>query len=191
MNEAIPPLLTSWETFYLIVGTAAAALTGLQFVVIVLGAEMGAVSSQAMRSFGTPTIVHFCTVLLVSAVLSAPWHELSSVGIAIAVAGAIGVLYMVTVLRFARRQTAYVPVLEDWLWHGVFPTLGYAVLLVSGIELRRHAAPSLFAVGAVAVLLLFVGIHNAWDSVTYIAIERRQRSAKEDEPAGVAEATPE
>ncbi|MBX6333204.1 MAG: hypothetical protein IRY91_15270 [Gemmatimonadaceae bacterium] len=191
MNEAIPTLLTSWETFYVIVGTGAAALTGLQFVVIVLGAEVGALSSQAMRAFGTPTIVHFCTVLLISAVLSAPWHDLSNVGIVIAVAGVIGVLYMMAIVQSARRQTVYVPVLEDWLWHGVFPTLGYAVLLVSGLELGRHAAPSLFAVGAVAVLLLFIGIHNAWDSVTYIAIERRRRAAAESEPAGAAEATPE
>jgi hypothetical protein len=26
-------------------------------------------------------------------------------------------------------------------------------------------------VGATAVLLLFVGIHNAWDAVTYIALK--------------------
>jgi hypothetical protein len=61
------------------------------------------------------------------------------------------------------------------------PLLAYAALLASGILLRRDAVPSLFAIGGSALLLLFVGIHNAWDSVTYIAIERRKGRQKETE----------
>jgi hypothetical protein len=29
-----------------------------------------------------------------------------------------------------------------------------------------------FVIAATALLLLFIGIHNAWDTVTYIAVER-------------------
>ena len=71
--------LTAWQNFYVIIGSSAAALTGLQFVVIVLGAGTNWIPSlPATRAFGTPTVVHFCAVLLVSAILTAPWQALSS-----------------------------------------------------------------------------------------------------------------
>jgi hypothetical protein len=170
VESALSPL-AAWESFYVIVGSSAAALTGLQFVVIVLGAEVRALAVPTTRAFGTPTIVHFCAVLLVSEILSAPWHALSSVALALGACGVAGVVYGLRVVRHARRQTAYVPVLEDWIWHGVLPLVAYAALLGAAIAVPRHAAASLFVVGATAVLLLFVGIHNAWDAVTYIALK--------------------
>jgi hypothetical protein len=76
----------------------------------------------------------------------------------------------------------YVPVLEDWIWHSVLPLIAYAALFVSGIFLPDDPPPWLFAIGASALLLLFVGIHNAWDAVTYLATQRRR--GKGEEPAG-------
>ena len=78
MNDAVSPL-TAWENFYVIVGSSGAALTGLQFVVVALVAESRAQSShREIAAFGTPTVIHFCAVLLISAILSAPWHALSN-----------------------------------------------------------------------------------------------------------------
>jgi hypothetical protein len=74
-----------------------------------------------------------------------------------------------------------VPVLEDWIFHCVLPLAAYAALLVASVLLRRHPAPSLFVVGGAALLLLFVGIHNAWDAVTYIALQRRLPDGGEDQ----------
>ena len=65
----------------------------------------------------------------------------------------------------------YQPVLEDWLWHTVFPLVSYTALLVAAIVLPSHPAPALFVIAAATVLLLFIGIHNAWDNVLYIAID--------------------
>jgi hypothetical protein len=176
MEQAALSPLTVWESFYVIIGSSAAALTGLQFVVIVLGAEVNALGGPSVnRAFGTPTIVHFCAVLLIAAILSAPWPALESAGLALGVCGVGGTAYAVMVVRHARRQTAYVPVLEDWIWHATLPIIAYAALLVAAILLTRYPAPSLFVIGATALLLLFVGIHNAWDAVTYIALQRRQR----------------
>jgi hypothetical protein len=170
-----------WESFYVIIGSSAAALTGLQFVVIVLGAESSRpASAHTTSAFGTPTVVHFCAVLLNSAVLSAPWRRLSSAALAITAMGVAGVAYTLLVLREARRQSEYVPVLEDWIWHVALPFLAYTAVLVSGILLPRDPAPWLFAIGSCSLLLLFVGIHNAWDAVTYIAMRQRR---SEDEPA--------
>ena len=166
----------AWESFYVIVGSSSAALTGLQFVVIVLAADLKALRDvTTARAFATPTIVHFCAVLLMSAILSAPWQALSSAAFGLGACGVVGVAYVVTVIRHARRQTEYAAVVADWVWHGVLPLIAYAALLVAAILLRRYAAPSLFVIGAAAVLLLFIGIHNAWDAVTYIALERQHR----------------
>ena len=176
-------LFSAWESFYVIVGSSAAALTGLQFVVIVLGAESNVGSSDSVtRAFGTPTIVHFCAVLLLAAILSAPWPGMASAGLCLAVCGALGFAYGLLVIRHARRQTDYKMVLEDWIWHCSLPLVGYATLLGAAITLQRHVAVSLFVIAGTSLLLLFVGIHNAWDAVTYIAISgRRRREERERE----------
>src|SRR5947209_10240595 len=77
IQEAALPLLTSWGNFYVIIGSAAAALTGLMFVVVTLiaGSRVER-SSGTIGAFGTPTVVHFCAALLIAAILSAPWEAL-------------------------------------------------------------------------------------------------------------------
>lgn len=182
MNDAASPL-TAWENFYVIVGSSGAALTGLQFVVMALVAESRAQSShREIAAFGTPTVIHFCAVLLISAILSAPWHALSSAALVLGICGAVGVAYALIVVRRARlivvrqalRQTGYKPVVEDWLWHAVFPFIAYAALLVAAVVLPPNPESALFVIAAAILLLLFIGIHNTWDTMTYIAVERRQ-----------------
>ena len=87
-------------------------------------------------------------------------------------------IYVAIVARRARRQTDYEPVQEDWLWHTVFPLVSYTALVVAAFLLPGIPAPSLFVIGAATVLLLFIGIHNAWDNVTYIALELSQPQNK-------------
>ena len=172
-------MLTTWQNFYVIIGSSAAALTGLMFVVITLIARTREPrASETLAAFSTPTVVHFCAALLVAAILSAPWQVLWHVSLLLGLSGLGGVTYVVIVLRRARRQTSYQPVLEDWLWHTVFPLVSYTALVVASILLPGNPALALFVIGAVTVLLLFIGIHNAWDTVTYIAIERSQPENK-------------
>jgi hypothetical protein len=106
-------------------------------------------------------------VLLLSAVASAPWHALSAVAVLWGFVGLSGIIYAVVVTRRLRRQTAYRPVCEDWLFHVVLPFAAYAVLVGSAYVALSHARPALFLVGAAVLLLLFIGIHNAWDAATY------------------------
>ncbi len=172
MEPAALSPFAAWESFYVIVGSSAAALTGLQFVVIALGAEARSLRGPELGAFGTPTVLHFCAILLIAAILSMPWQAISTAGIALGACGVAGIGYVSIVVRRARGQRAYALVLEDWLWHGAFPLIAYAALLGAALLLRRDPAPCLFVIAATALLLLFVGIHNAWDAVTYIAIER-------------------
>jgi hypothetical protein len=73
-----------------------------------------------------------------------------------------------------RRQADYRPMLEDWLFHTVLPLVSYTALVIAGILLPGLPTQALFIIAA-ATLLLFVGIHNAWDNVTFIAIDLSQR----------------
>jgi hypothetical protein len=161
--------LSVWENFYVIVGSSAGALIGLQFVVLTLIADRPAIrdAAQAGHAFATPTIVHFGTVLLLSGILSAPWQTITPAAVLWGVLGLSGIVYAAIVVRRMLRQSAYKPVFEDWLFHVVLPLAAYTTLAVAAYAARLHLSAALFAIGAAALLLLFVGIHNAWDAVTY------------------------
>jgi hypothetical protein len=170
MNEAARPF-AAWSDFYVIVGSSAAALTGLQFVVIALVNDLRTpTSEQTVGAFSTPTIVHFAIALLTSAIVVTPWPEFWQAGAAASICGAGSFIYELIVLRRARTQTLYEPVLEDWIWYFALPLIAYTVLTLSAILLigRRTWAP--FGIGAAVLLLVFIGIHNSWDTVTYIAL---------------------
>jgi len=181
-DAAAHTVLSLWESFYVIVGSSGAALTGLQFVVIALVAETSTGgTAREVDAFGTPTIVHFCTVLLLSAIVSAPWHTLSSVALTLGALGLAGIGYSAIVIRRARQTTGYKPVLEDWLWHAAFPLLSHVVLVGAAIGLYRDNVVALFPIGAVCLFLLFIGIHNAWDTVVFIALDRAPKMKRESE----------
>jgi hypothetical protein len=168
--------------FYVIVGSSAGALIGLQFVVMTLIADMplGQGSAQAGHAFGTPTIVHFGCVLLLAGIVTAPWQGSDRVSLLWGVLGLCGIVYELIVIRRMRRQTAYRPEFEDWLFHALLPLFAYAILPASAFAAREDMREALFAVAAATLLLLFVGIHNAWDAVTYHVYVRNPRKRSQD-----------
>lgn len=171
----------AWQNFYIIVGSSAGALTGLQFVVMALVAEVRPLSTaHEVNTFGTPNVVHFGATLLVSAILAAPWQRLGSAGVALGSCGALGCAYGLIVFQRARRTTTYRPDFEDWLWFVLLPLIAYVDLLIAALVLQRSPGPALFAISGAALVLLFVGIRNAWDSVTYIALNRREDAQPPD-----------
>jgi hypothetical protein len=172
----------AWNSFYVIVGSAAGALIGLQFVVMTLIADRPRLHTpEAGAAFATPSVVHFGVVLLLSAVASAPWPALSAVTVLWGFVGLSGIVYAVVVTRRLRMQTVYRPVFEDWLFHVVLPCAAYAMLAGSAYVVHSHARPALFLVGAAALLLLFVGIHNAWDAVTYHVFNKTGEQPKAEQ----------
>jgi hypothetical protein len=181
MDEAARSTLAAWADFYVIVGSAAAALTGLQFVVMALLNDLRApATEQTISAFSTPTIVHFAMALLTSSVLAMPWPEVREASLAVAACGAGGFIYELVVLRRTRKQTQYKPVWEDWLWHVLLPLIAYTVLSVCAVLLNAHRTWAPFGIGSAVLLLVFIGIHNAWDTVTYLALQRTSSSETED-----------
>jgi hypothetical protein len=179
--------LDGWAEYYLIVGAAAAALTGLQFVAqTLLAADLGRFEAGdpevATAAFGSPTVVHFTLALVLSAVMGAPWPSLEGLRVTLAVLGAGAFLYCVIVLRRARSQRIYHPVLEDWVFHVVLPLIAYGAVLSAAFFLGDGEVRALFAVGAATLLLVIVGIHNAWDTVTYLTQDAIRRGVNAGEP---------
>jgi hypothetical protein len=162
--------LAGWDNFYVIVGSSAGGLTGLTFVVIALIRDARRVRELGLRTFVTPTIVHFGGVLALAAYLSMPHQRLFSLSAGLIAGGTAGVLYGGVTGRnmYRQRGTGYVPVREDWVWNVVLPSLAYAALIVLGFLIWHHTEQALFAVAALALLLLFIGVRNAWDIAVWM-----------------------
>jgi hypothetical protein len=166
-----------WESFYVIVAGAGGALIGLQFVVMTLLADRPQLATpEAGAAFATPTIVHFCSALLLSAVLRAPWHAVWPAAALWGVVGIAGLGYTTVIVRRMRRQTTYQPDVEDWLFYAALPIVGYAVLAAAALAAPSHERAALFAVGAATLLLLFIGIRNSWDTISYHVLVNLRRA---------------
>jgi hypothetical protein len=171
MTENATVLLTPWSSFYVMAGSSAAALTGLMFVVITLvkGEERLQRNPDGIATFSTPTVMHFCAALLVSAMLSAPWRSLIQPAFLVGLVGLWGIVYVVRVMFKTKCLTSYVPDAEDWTWYTALPLIAYGAVLGGALGLALRPGGALFAIAGGVVVLIFIGIRNAWDVVTFLA----------------------
>jgi hypothetical protein len=170
LEHALP--LAGWESFYVITGSSGAALTGLMFVVIALAADKSQGKEGGIKAFGTPTIVHFCVVLLIAAVLTTPEHTALTLGLCLTAIGVGGLAYARRNWKHIRAQQDYKPDREDWTWFMILPLVAYLSVLVAGVLVWTGSAAGLYLTGAAVLLLLFTGVHNAWDSAVYLGIRQ-------------------
>jgi len=162
--------LSDWNNFYVMVGGASGALIGLQFVVITLIAQKPELraAGETAAAFLSPSILQFGTALFVSAVFLAPWSAERIPAGLLCIAGFCGIAYTgITAVRMS-RQKFYLPNPGDWLFHIALPLAAYAVLAGSIVAVAAHTGETLFGIGAAALLLLFIGIRNAWDNISYM-----------------------
>lgn len=175
MESLITEALGGWENFNVIVGSSAGALIGLQFVLISLIASRPVQPMKnAAAAFGTPTVVHFSVVLFLSAIASAPWKSPLALKTLWGLVGLCGLTYTIHVIREMKTQNVYQPVLEDWIFHAVFPFCSYVLILVAMEIATRALDISFFSVGSAMLMLLFTGVHNSWDAVTYNVFKQEQ-----------------
>jgi len=155
--------LAGWQNFYVIVGSSAGALIGLQFVVLSLMSDKADARRERLCYPHHPALRSGPRALR---------HPLRSVGHArgaqctLGLVGTAGVVYTLIVMRRMRSESRYRPQFEDWLFHVVLPCAAYLVLAYRrpwpvSIRTRRRSHRS---VDPDAALLR---IHNAWDAVTY------------------------
>ena len=163
--------LAGWENFYVIIGSSAGGLTGLTFVVIALIRDAARVQPTGLHAFVTPTIVHFGAALALAAYLSMPHQSVPTLSAGVGVVGLGGLSYGGLVAARLRRQgSRYVPVREDWIWNAILPMSAYCGLTASAVLMWHRPLESLYVVGAMSLLLLFIGIHNAWDIAVWMTL---------------------
>ena len=171
------PGFEEWESFYVVVGAAAGALIGLQFVVMTLLADKPSLASpEAGAAFASPNVVHFSAALFLSAMMRVPWHGIGPIAIVWALAGLAGTIYIFVVAWRMRTQKSYRPDWEDWTYHAVLPLVAYALLLLSAFDAGRHDEEAEMAVAAATLMQLFIGIHNSWDAVSYHVLVRMRNA---------------
>ncbi len=171
-------ILEGWDNFYVILGSAAAGLIGLTFVVIALLADVRPAHPAGMKGYITPTIVHFGTVLALAAYMSVPHQTVLSLSAGLAICGIGTVIYTAVIANNVRRfATQYVPVVEDWIWHVILPAFDYSTLLAMAFLVWYRLQLALYCIAAALTLLLLIGIHNAFD----VAVSVTARKQKDDD----------
>jgi hypothetical protein len=109
--------------------------------------------------------------MLVSSVLCAPWPEYSGLRLALGVLGGVSLAYAVVVFRRTRHQKGYEATAYDLVWHVLFPALAYTTVLIGALAAGESSHWPFFAIAGAVLLLLCVGIHNSWDTVTYLTLQ--------------------
>jgi hypothetical protein len=101
------------------------------------------------------------------------YRGLLSLSVGLGAAGLAGVMYGAVIARYIRGQgTEYVPVREDWIFNMIVPTLTYAALLVMAFLIWERPRQTLYCVAALALVLLSVGIRNAWDIAVWMTLAK-------------------
>jgi len=157
------------------IGSSSAGLIGLLFVVVTL--TSGADRAQAERGqalYLTPSVVHFAIVLCVSAIAVAPGLGVALSALLVGIAAAVGLARAVrSSIGIARpRQGTPAPHWSDVWMYGVTPAVIYAGIGAAAAALWMGAAGAPFALAALLLALMLVGVRNAWDLITWIAPTR-------------------
>jgi hypothetical protein len=113
--------------------------------------------------------MHFAAVLFVSLFLSAPWHSFVAAAVVLGIGGLYGIGYVVHIAYRTRSLTIYTADPEDWTWYIILPLVAYVIMSVGAVFLLIAPARALLTLAGGVVLLVFVGVRNAWDIVTFIA----------------------
>jgi hypothetical protein len=184
-------MLSAWNSFYVMMGSSAAALTGLVFIVVTLIRDQRRRGSDTgMSTFTTPTVVHFGCALFTSALMSVPFGSLVPIAVILGLTGAGGLVYVGRIAIQQSQLESYQADAEDWTWHVILPAVAYAALVVGAIAMHGPAAWALYAPAVAVALLIFIGIHNAWDVVTFLATGKAE-ALPDPRPSDVASETPE
>jgi len=163
--------IEAWHDFYVILGSAAAGLTGLMFVVVSLrSGPTVRRSTAAARAFLTPTVVFFTTIVIVSATMTMPPLPRPILGARLAAGGVAALVYMAITRVHSQWRKSNLD-RPDWFWYAGLPILGYVLLTSAGVGLLAHVDGALYLVGATMILFLVVGIRNAWDLVLWITAQ--------------------
>jgi len=157
--------MKDWDNYFVLTGTGAVTLIGLLFVVITLGAERAPRGGeQLLRTYLTPTLIHFGVVFLIALLALSP--EGDSLIVPFGLIGIAGLIYSLNImLTLARSHETW----DAWLFHAGIPVVCYLGIIAAawlGLTSTRQAYLVLRAVSA---LLVLAGMRNAWAAAVGVA----------------------
>jgi hypothetical protein len=123
---------------------------------------------SGVRAFVTPTIVFFTTALAVSALMLVPHIAPAPIAVLLASTSIAGLAYLLWV-RGQRHWREQKLDAEDWVFFIGLPFLSYLLLLAAAIAIWRDSALGAPTLAFVTIVLLLIGIHNAWDLVIWLS----------------------
>lgn len=172
MDATLAEHLRDWHDFYLLIGTAAATLIGLMFVAASIGARYFTPEREAgLNAFLTPTVMHFTALLVACLLVLAPRHSPASLGALLVAGGAVGLAYTGRVWLGMRKLGIFGTIdLADRTWYLFAPLLAYLLMVAAGGAALRLAEVALPLLAVTLVLLLLLGIRNAWDMTVWVTI---------------------
>jgi len=164
-------MLERWSEYFFMIGSSAAALIGLMFVVVTLTAGRDRSELEpGKKLFTSPIVWHLGVVLVLSGVAEMPPMTPRLFGIACGLAALIGIFAGIRITSgIARVQLASNYTRYDAFWYGAAPVLVYIALGASAAGLFENKEGSLTAAALSLMALLLVSIHNEWDLVTFLA----------------------
>lgn len=181
--------LQPWQNFYMLLGGASATLVGLMFIAISLGSsrwmpEEEPILTASFNAFLSPTFIHFVYVLVTAVIVFVPTLSEGVLGGLLALTGLGSLGHIARNLSFVRERYRVRTIdRSDLFWYSLMPSVGYVLYLDAGIGLLRAAAggPSrgqaLNALAAASILLLVIGVRNAWDLVVFLVLRRLETPA--------------
>ena len=176
-----------WETFFLLLGTSAAALVGMMFVVTTLTAEIATERvDRGIIVYQNPIVFHLGAIVVASALAVVPDRLLVVVTVLLLALGLVGIGYSLrTLLRMLEPYEFYESTLADRALYGVVPCLLYALMAGGAIAILLESEVAAEAIAAATLGLLLVSIRNAWDVATFaVRVARKQRTSREKPSAG-------
>jgi hypothetical protein len=168
--------LHEWHEFYLMLGSAAAALLALLFVAVSVGEGFLTERNAAeTRTYFSPIVVHFAASLFLSAVALAPVHHIVFTAVLIGLTGIVGLAISTFIsVRVFLRHGPMVTTFDHFAY-GVIPAVAYLGLVASALLICRDWAWSLEFFAGSQLVLLLISIRNAWDLILTTVRQRSRR----------------
>jgi len=173
-------MFEGWQDYFLLVGSAAAALIGLLFVVVTLTAGRERSSLElGQRFYMSPIVADLAAVLVLSGAAMMPDLHPTPFGWFITAAGLVGFIVDMRIAQgIGRLSIPGENMLFDRSWYGVVPALVSLLICGAGVSVLLRISWAPFALAVALMALLLVCVHNAWDLVTYIAPQAGQPPAQ-------------
>ena len=167
-------IMTAWHDLFMLFGTASATLVGLLFVATSVGSSyFNETKRPALRSFFSPSVVHFGSVLAACLIALTPLRSQVVFGLLIGGDGLFGLIYAITVLtRMVHHGFTATIDWEDRAWYAALPAIAYAVMMAAGFMLRSEPEAGCDILATAMGMLMLIGVRNAWDITIWTVMRR-------------------